>query len=93
MRIFNLNISYKSSWALYSSDRLSPLGSTVGEAPYAFSGKRATQEKQDGAIQNIIKKWANSFFSANNVIPDSKITPLKNASKASRTFDVVAKIL
>lgn len=40
-----------------------------------------------------MKKWANSFFASNNAVPDSKVTPLKGAAKAARTFDVVAKIL
>lgn len=38
-------MNYKSSWCLYSSDKTSPLGQTVGDAPYAFSGKKFTQER------------------------------------------------
>lgn len=83
---------FKSSWALYSSDKLSPLGAATHDAPYAFSGKRATQEKQDAAIQATLKKWANGFFHQNNV-GDKKVTALKGASKANGDFDVVAKIL
>jgi hypothetical protein len=92
-RVFNVNVCYKSSWALYSSDKLSPLGLSIGDAPYAFSGKKATQEKQDIAIQGTLKKWANTFFSQHNVVPEAKQVSLKAASKGPKTFDVVAKIL
>lgn len=71
-RIFKVNVCYKSSWALYSSDKLSPLGLSIGDAPYAFSGKKATQEKQDVAIQSTLKKWANQFFSQFNAVPDQR---------------------
>jgi len=92
LRQFNVNVYFKSSWALYSSDKQSPLGSSHGDAPYAFSGKRATQEKQDVAIQQTLRKWALGFFGQNN-IGDKKVTALKSAAKASGDFDVVAKIL
>lgn len=85
---------YKSSWALYSSDKTSPLGQlSSGETPYAYSGKKTTQEKQDGAIVNTLKKWANHYFSSGNVITDASTTPLSKASKANADFDVVAKVL
>lgn len=93
-RQFNVNMYYKSSWALYSTDKTSPLGQAVhGDAPYAFSGKRSTLERQDVAIQQTLKKWATTLFSSTNVIQDSNITPLKNAAKETSDFDVVAKVL
>ena len=86
---------YKSSWALYSTDKQSPLGQAVhGDAPYAFSGKRSTLERQDVAIQQTLKKWATTLFSSTNVITDSQITSLKQASKELNSdFDIVAKVL
>lgn len=83
---------FKSSWVLYSSDKQTPLGLPGGDQPYAFSGNKSTQEKQDVAILQTLKKWANGFFAQHNV-GDSKVTPLKNASKVNGDFDVVAKIL
>jgi len=75
-RQFNVNMFFKSSWALYSTDKTSPLGQSVSDGPYAFSGKRSTHERQDSAIQQTLKKWANTLFASNNVIQDSQITPL-----------------
>lgn len=58
-RQFNVNVYYKSSWALYSTDKQTPLGGTAS-GPYAFSGQRATEEKQDAVIFSTLQKWANS---------------------------------
>ena len=82
-----------SSWALYSSDKQTPLGQSLSDGPYAFSGKKATHEKQDTAIQTALKKWANVFFASNNVVADNTYTALNKASKATKDIDVVAKIL
>jgi hypothetical protein len=90
---FYVQLAYKSSWALYSSDKMTPLGQTSSEGPYSFSGKKATHEKQDTAIQTALRKWANAFFAQNNVIADNAYTPLNKASKATKDFDIVAKIL
>jgi len=46
VRQFTANMYYSSSWSLYSSEKLTPAG-TVANGPYAFSGKKCTQEKQD----------------------------------------------
>jgi hypothetical protein len=91
-RQFNVNMFYKSSWALYSTDKNTPLGQSSGDGPYAFSGKRSTHERQDSAIQQTLKKWANNLFSSSNVA-DNNVTQLNRASKASGDFDVVAKVL
>ena len=94
-RQFNLNMYMNGSWVLYSSDKVSPLGQVVGDAPYAYSGKKSTQEPQDQAIVKTLKKWVGTFFSANAVV-DSKtsgLSPLSAAAKASKDFDVVAKVL
>ena len=90
---FNVYVHFKSSWALYSSDKQTPLGQSLSDGPYAFSGKKATHEKQDSAIQTALKKWANVFFSSNNVIADNSSTALNKAAKAPKDIDVVAKIL
>lgn len=42
VRQFNVNVYFKSSWVLYSSDKLSPLGDNTGDKPYAFSGKKSS---------------------------------------------------
>ena len=92
-RQFNVNMFYKSSWALYSTDKTSPLGQSISaDAPYAFSGKRSTLEKQDMAIQQTLRKWANTLFGSSNVGGDNCMD-LKKASKQSSDFDVCAKVL
>ena len=93
MRVFQVNVAYKSSWALYSCDKTTPLGVAAGDAPYAFSGKRATMDANDVGIQKSLKKWGPDFFKANNGVPDNKVVKLKDAHKASGSFDVNAKIL
>ena len=92
-RQFNVNMFYKSSWALYSTDKTSPLGQSISaDAPYAFSGKRSTLERQDVAIQHTLKKWATTLFSSTNVGGDN-VCDLKKASKQRSDFDVCAKVL
>jgi hypothetical protein len=92
-RQFNVNMFYQSSYALFSTDKTSPLGhATSNDAPYAFSGKRSTLERQDVAILNTLRKWSVNFFASSNVALDRTIE-LKKASKHSGDFDVVAKIL
>jgi hypothetical protein len=48
-RQYNVNMHFKSSWALYSTDKVSPHGSS-SDGPYAFSGKASTHEKHDTQI-------------------------------------------
>ena len=76
-RQFNVNMYWHGSWVLYSSEKVSPLGQVVGDAPYAYSGKKSTQEPQDLAIVKTLKKWTNTFFMQNNVIQESAVTALK----------------
>jgi len=91
-RQFNVNMFYKSSWSLYSTDKTSPLGQSItADAPYAFSGKRSTLEKQDVAIQSTLRKWANTLFSSSDA-GGANSTDLKKASKSTSDFDVVAKV-
>lgn len=92
-RQFNVKIYYQSSYALFSTDKTNPLGQvTSSDQPYAFSGKRATIEKQDTAILNTLRKWAFDLFKSSNVGGD-RVVDLKKASKQQGDFDVVAKVL
>jgi hypothetical protein len=92
-RQFNVNIFYNSSYALFSTDKQTPLGANIpGDQPYAFSRKRATIERQDTAILGTLRKWANNLFQSTNVGGD-RVTELKKAQKQSSDFDVVAKVL
>ena len=93
IRQFNVNVYYKSSWALFSSDKLTPQGQPAGDGPYAYSGKKPSLEKQDNAIVQNLKKWANLFFGSNNAVDEKKTVALKQAARQSGDFDVVAKIL
>ena len=93
-RQFNLNMYMNGSWVLYSSEKLSPLGQVAGDAPYAYSGKKSTQEPQDSAIVKTLKAWTNRFFAQNEVVNGiGSVTKLSQAGKAMKDFDVIAKIL
>jgi len=95
-RQFNVNMLYKGSWALYSSEKLSPLGQTTSDAPYAFSGHRVTSERQDSSILATLKNWTNATFKSVDVCAkvDTKTVKLSDASKKTgEDFDVVAKIV
>lgn len=71
---------HSSSWALYSTDKTTPLGQASSEGPYAFSGKRSTHERQDTAIQMNLKKWAREVhFAKNNVIEGDRTVDLSKA--------------
>lgn len=95
-RQFNLNMYMNGSWVLYSSEKVAPLGQVVNDAPYAYSGKKSTQEPQDQAIVKTLKTWTNKFFSSNDVIDGktaTQLTKLSQAKKPTKDFDVVAKVL
>jgi len=92
-RQFNVNMYWHGSWVLYSSEKVSPLGQVVGDAPYAYSGKKSTQESQDVAIVKTLKKWTNTFFSQSNVVSEADTKALKDMSKNNKDSDVVAKVL
>ena len=78
-RQFNVNMFYQSSYALFSTDKASPLGAVGGsDAPYAFSGKKATIERQDVAILGALRKWANKLFAEQDCC---KAVDLNKASK------------
>jgi len=92
-RQFNVNIYYQSSYALFSTDKQTPLGQPIAnDTPYAFSGKKATIEKQDYLVLDKLRKWTNELFKA-HPIGGERATELKKASKQSNDFDVVAKVL
>jgi hypothetical protein len=92
-RQFNVNMFYQSSYALFSTDKQTPLGQTIApDSPYAFSGKRATIERQDSAILTTLRKWASNLFQSTNVGGD-RVCELKKANKQTSDFDVVAKVL
>jgi hypothetical protein len=93
-RQFNVNVQFHGSWALFSTDKHTPLESqTGGDAAFAHSGKRATMEKSDMAMLAILRKWATSYFGSHAEMSGSHTKALKNAKGASGDFDVVAKIM
>jgi hypothetical protein len=59
------------------------------DAPYAFSGKKSTIERQDVAILGALRKWANKLFAEQSCC---KHVDLKAAGKQSGDFDIVAKV-
>jgi len=62
VRQFNANVYFKSSWALFSADKQTPIGVNATNAPFAFSGKKCSQDKKDDEIVNSMKKWVATFF-------------------------------
>nr|AAU43901.1 alpha telomere binding protein [Uroleptus sp. WJC-2003] len=98
-RQFNANIFYNSSWALFSTDRRSALQEIGGQdpvndlTPFSYSGKHYTFEKNEGALVQNIRKWAQQYFTQYNVISSDMFAPLNKAQAQKGDFDVVAKIL
>jgi hypothetical protein len=100
-RQFNASIFYNSSWALFTTDKKSPLqeiggadaGANLENTPFAFSGKHYTFEKHETAVLQNIRKWANQYVSQYNVITNDMYVPLNKAQTQKEDFDVVAKIL
>ena len=62
-------------------------------APTFYSGKRATFEKHETTVLTTLRKWVSTYFSTSDGVTSDLYSPLKNASKATSDFDVVAKIL
>jgi hypothetical protein len=85
-RQFNVSTHWNGSWAVFSTDESSC-------SPKFFSGKRATIEKHETALLASLRKWTNTYFSNNDGVTSNMYSALKTARKASRDFDVVAKIL
>lgn len=83
-RQFNVSVQWNGSWAIFSADD-SNFSFT------SFSGKRATMEKHETVLLTSLRKWVRDWFSSHDDMCSS--TALKGAKKASRDFDVVAKIL
>lgn len=98
-RQYNANVFYNSSWALFSTDKKSPLQEIGGQdatselAPFHYSGKHFTFEKNEAATLQNIRKWAQQYFSQYNVISNDMFTPLNKAQSHKGDFDVIAKIL
>jgi hypothetical protein len=84
-RQFNANIFYNSSWALFSTDRRSALQEIQNQdpvndlTPFSHSGKHFTFEKNEGALVQNIRKWAQQYFSQYNVISNDLYIPLNKA--------------
>jgi len=74
------------SWAVFSSDDNST-------APSSYKGARATFEKHETALLAALRKWVGSHFGSHDGVTADLYTTLAGAKKASKDFDVVAKIL
>ena len=85
-RQFNVSTHLYASWAVFSTD-------DNNFAPSFYSGKRATFEKHETTILTTLRKWVGSYFANSDGVTSDLYSPLKNASKAVKDFDVVAKIL
>jgi hypothetical protein len=98
-RQFNANIFYSSSWALFSTDKRSPIQEinnqdpTSDLVPFSHSNKNATIEKNEAATLQNIRKWAQQYFSNYPVISNDMYVPLNKAQAQKGDFDVVARIL
>jgi hypothetical protein len=93
-RQFNLSMHWTGSWALFSTDKTPASGTTSGDfSPISHSGARASVEKQDTAILTNLRKWANTYFSGNDVLGKDMWCPLNKAKSQKADFDCVAKIV
>jgi hypothetical protein len=95
---FKLNMSYSSSWALFSADdEVAPEvirddGDDFTYRAYAFSGKQYNFENQDQKLLRSIRSWNKNYMSKNHVIIQEMYTPLEEAKLEEGDFNVVAKI-
>lgn len=97
-RYFKLNMTYSSSWALFSADDIVAPEVIKEEdddftyRAYAFSGKQYTFEAQDQKILRSIRGWNKQYMSKNLVIQPEMYTPLNEAAEEEGDFNVVAKV-
>ena len=95
---FKLNMSYSSSWALFSADdEVAPevIKDDTDDftyRAYAFSGKQYNFEAQDQKLLRSVRTWNKNYMSKNPVIIPEMYTPLNEAAEEEGDFNVVAKI-
>ena len=85
-RQFNVSVHQYGSWAIFAAE-----DSSYG--PTFYSGKRATFEKHESTLLGTLRKWVATYFASHDGVTSDLYSPLKNASKADKDFDVCAKIL
>ena len=93
---FKLNMSYSSSWAVFSADdEVAPEVNAEEDwtyKAYAFSGKQYTFENHDQKMLKSIRKWNKDYMSNNPVIIKEMYTPLNQAGEEEGDFNVVARV-
>jgi len=95
---FKLNMSYSSSWALFSADdEVAPEvireeGDDFTYRAYAFSGKQYNFDAQDQKLLKSMRNWNRGYFSKNDVIVQDMYTRLKEADEEDGDFNVVGKV-
>lgn len=85
-RQFNVSVHQYGSWAIFSAE-------DAAYSPTFYSGKRATFEKHESTLLNTLRKWVGTYFASHDGVTSDLYSPLKNATKADKDFDVCAKIL
>ena len=71
---------WNGSWALFSTEKQPIVGLSNGEyAPVSHSGNKPTLEKHDSALIQNLRKWAVSYFTANDVLSKDMYISLKMA--------------
>lgn len=92
-RQFNVNTHWHGSWALFSTDAKNALGAAAGtDAPVSFSGQRSTFEKHEQGLLANLRKFAISYFGANDAAPADRVRALNKVKGSTGDFDVNAKI-
>lgn len=95
---FKLNMSYSSSWALFSADEevapevIKDEGDDFTYRSYAYSGKQYNFDTQDQKLLKNIRAWNKNYFAKNDVIIDEMYTPLSQARQEEGDFNVVGKV-
>ena len=93
-RQFNLSMHLTGAWALFSTDKTPVTGAPTGDmTPVTHSGSRPTIEKQDSTLLTNLRRWANSYFQGNDVVPKDLTVALNKAKSQKADFDCVSKIV
>jgi len=96
-RQFNVNTQMWGSWALFSTDKATPLADCSGQRcgdnePFAHNGKSCTFEKHEVGILGALRKWASSYFAGHDGVTKDMYKALNKIKGNKEDTDVVAKI-
>ena len=95
---FKLNMSYSSSWALFSADDevapevIKEEGDDFTYRAYAFSGKQYNFDNQDFKLLKSMRNWNKNYFTNNEVILKDMYTLFSDVDEEDGDFNVLGKV-